>query len=456
MGGITFHNSNNNTIYNNNFHNNTNQVLTHALSTGNVFTSTDSTIGGNWWDTYDEISEGCNPVGNFCGSPLILAGGIGTDFQPWTSMFTTGGSGDSDNDGVSDDEDAFPNDPSESVDTDGDGIGNNADTDDDGDGVADANDAFPLDATESVDTDDDGDGVADANDAFPLDATESVDTDGDGIGNNADTDDDGDGVADANDAFPLDATESVDTDGDGIGNNADTDDDGDGVSDADEIINGTEPLNSDSDGDGADDGVDAFPLDPTETLDSDGDRVGDNADAFPNDPTQTTNEAPAATAGFDPIKVEDDEGTFTIVATGSDPNDNLASVTAVILTPSLDGLKVKLKTKSRVKVSFDLEDGKVKIEGPDPQAIFDQIEELGGIVVENGQVTKVELDDDGDEATFKFEKNGVLKIEAGAIVLRVTVTDDMGESDTATASPEFGSEEDDDDEDEDEEDDDDD
>ena len=388
-GGITFHN--------NNFHNNTNHVLTHALSTGNVFTSTDSTIGGNWWDTYDEISEGCNPVGNFCGSPLILAGGIGTDFQPWTSMFTIGGSGDSDNDGVPDDEDAFPNDPSE-----------------------------------------------------------SVDTDGDGIGNNADTDDDGDGVADANDPFPLDATESVDTDGDGIGNNADTDDDGDGVSDADEIINGTEPLNSDSDGDGADDGVDAFPLDPTETLDSDGDGVGDNADAFPNDPTQTTNEAPAATAGFDPIKVEDDEGTFTIVATGSDPNDNLASVTAVILTPSLDGLKVKLKTKSRVKVSFDLEDGKVKIEGPDPQAIFDQIEELGGIVVENGQVTKVELDDDGDEATFKFEKNGVLKIEAGAIVLRVTVTDDMGESDTATASPEFGSEEDDDDEDEDEEDDDDD
>ena len=35
-----------------------------------------------------------------------------------------------------------------------------------------------------------------ADDAFPLDPTESVDTDGDGIGDNADTDDDGDGVAD--------------------------------------------------------------------------------------------------------------------------------------------------------------------------------------------------------------------------------------------------------------------
>jgi len=91
-----------------------------------------------------------------------------------------------------------------------------------------------------VDSDDDGDGVPDADDAFPLDATETVDTDGDGIGNNADTDDDGDGVSDADDAFPLDATETVDTDGDGVGNNADTDDDGDGVSDDDDAF----PLDS--------------------------------------------------------------------------------------------------------------------------------------------------------------------------------------------------------------------
>ena len=46
--------------------------------------------------------------------------------------------------------------------------------------------------------------VADASDAFPLDNSEAVDTDLDGIGNNADTDDDGDGVADAEDSAPLD------------------------------------------------------------------------------------------------------------------------------------------------------------------------------------------------------------------------------------------------------------
>jgi hypothetical protein len=58
----------------------------------------------------------------------------------------------------------------------------------------------------------DSDGVWDVDDAFPFDDTESVDTDGDGIGNNADTDDDNDGVLDINDDYPLDPNESVNAD----------------------------------------------------------------------------------------------------------------------------------------------------------------------------------------------------------------------------------------------------
>ena len=63
---------------------------------------------------------------------------------------TTSETGDADSDGVPDAEDAFPNDASESIDTDRDGIGNNADTDDDGDGYSDAEEiregTDPLDA----------------------------------------------------------------------------------------------------------------------------------------------------------------------------------------------------------------------------------------------------------------------------------------------------------------------
>jgi hypothetical protein len=209
---------------------------------------------------------------------------------------------DDDGDGVADTDDVFPLDATETVDTDADGVGNNADTDDDGDGVEDAADAFPLDSAETVDTDadgignnadtdDDGDGVADADDVFPLDATETVDTDADGVGNNADTDDDGDGVEDAADAFPLDSAETVDTDADGVGNNADTDDDGDGVEDAADAfpLDSAETVDTDADGignnadtdddgDGVEDAADAFPLDSAETVDTDADGIGNNAD----------------------------------------------------------------------------------------------------------------------------------------------------------------------------------
>ena len=82
-----------------------------------------------------------------------------------------------------------------------------------------------------VDGDSDADGVFNLDDDVPLDASETVDTDDDGIGNNADPDDDNDGVDDADDAFPLDPEEHSDADGDGIGDNADPDDDNDGIPD---------------------------------------------------------------------------------------------------------------------------------------------------------------------------------------------------------------------------------
>ncbi|HCL69148.1 MAG TPA: hypothetical protein DIC49_06490, partial [Gammaproteobacteria bacterium] len=102
--------------------------------------------------------------------------------------------------------------------------------DSDDDGVPDSEDAFPNDPDESLDSDSDGTG--DNSDSFPNDPSESADSDNDGIGNNADPDDDNDGIEDTNDQFPEDPSESVDSDGDGIGDNADPDDDNDGVPDA--------------------------------------------------------------------------------------------------------------------------------------------------------------------------------------------------------------------------------
>lgn len=244
---------------------------------------------------------------------------------------------DMDGDGYLNVNDAFPNDASEWLDTDGDGIGNNADSDDDNDGVPDASDAFPLDSTEWLDTDgdgtgnnadndDDNDGTPDANDDFPLDMTRQhkndqdndgwdalydpddtdntnpgtpfadVDPDGDGIPNDVDTDDDGDGVPDSNDAFPLDASESADLDNDGTGDNSDDDIDGDGV------------LNS----------ADAYPRDATADTDTDGDgkpdvaytdasrSTIDTARSDPDDDNDGLSDEQEDALGTDPLKRDSD------------------------------------------------------------------------------------------------------------------------------------------------------
>ena len=80
---------------------------------------------------------------------------------------------------VFDVDDLYPFDPSESADTDLDGIPNNQDPDDDNDGVSDEIDACPLDPSGVADSD--SDGVCDSSDDLLEDPTESIDSDQDGI-----------------------------------------------------------------------------------------------------------------------------------------------------------------------------------------------------------------------------------------------------------------------------------
>ncbi len=144
--------------------------------------------------------------------------------------------------------------------------------------------------------DTDLDGVSDYEDSFVRDATEWLDTDKDGIGNNADLDDDGDGIFDDSDAYPLiDLGNAVDTDADGIPNEcdvscvsagmtADVDDDGDGILDTADTFSLIAIGNAlDTDGDGAPDACNADCLDTgmTADADDDGDFVVDSEDVLP-------------------------------------------------------------------------------------------------------------------------------------------------------------------------------
>ena len=89
-------------------------------------------------------------------------------------------------------------------DTDGDGLLDGEDdeplSDRDQDGIMDG-----------IDPDDDNDGVLDEDDTFPYDPTESSDNDADGIGDNSDTDDDNDGMPDSwEQQYGLDPLSSAD------------------------------------------------------------------------------------------------------------------------------------------------------------------------------------------------------------------------------------------------------
>ena len=180
---------------------------------------------------------------------------------------------DSDSDGINDSNDAFPQDATQSTDTDGDGYGDNPD--------GNQPDAFPSDETQWADSDGDGygDNVAGENpDLFPTNGDQWADADGDGYGDNSNGQD--------GDVFPEESSQWADTDRDGYGDNPD------GFKpDSCPTVNAFSSIDRygcpDSDLDGysnpdenwtVENGADALPNNPTQWLDGDGDGYGDAAD----------------------------------------------------------------------------------------------------------------------------------------------------------------------------------
>jgi hypothetical protein len=153
---------------------------------------------------------------------------------------------DSDNDGVPDYKDVFPNNPDETEDTDGDGIGNNTDGDDDNDGIPDQyeedNGLNGL-SREDADSDKDNDGLSNLYEYQIGTYANNADSDGDGMP---------DGWEVNNGLKPRVATDAADNpDDDGLTNLQEyqhhtdphnPDSDGDGVLDGDEVAAGTDPL----------------------------------------------------------------------------------------------------------------------------------------------------------------------------------------------------------------------
>ena len=244
----------------------------------------DFTTEPTQWKDSDGDSYGDNSGGVTPDSCPSVAGNSTTDRYGCT---------DSDGDGQSDLNDALPNDPSQSIDTDGDGYGDNQQGTN-LDSCPNTAGNSTLDRYGCVDTD--GDGQSDLNDAFPNDPTRAADSDADGFDDLEDNcpqvpgtslngsvgcfDADQDSWADQNDSFPLEASQWADFDNDGFGDNAD------GLNPDDcPVVTGTSDQDRngcvDTDSDGWSDETDLFLNDPTEWADNDSDGFGDNSDLCP-------------------------------------------------------------------------------------------------------------------------------------------------------------------------------
>ena len=255
------------------------------------------------WSDRDGDNRGDNASGN---NPDAFP----DDTSQWKD---TDGDGYGDNAGGNNG-DYFPNDPTQWSDEDGDGYGDNTDGNDGdvcpmdyGESQAELSRGCP---------DSDMDGVTDPLDAFPSDPFQWSDQDGDGFGDNTNVpsgddcveefgkstekgrqgcpDADLDGYADVDDAFPDDFEQWEDTDGDGYGDNyywenttvEDSENPGMFIVLREQRGDAFPEIASqwsDIDGDGWGDNlsssnrVDNFPLRVTQWLDFDGDGFGDNA-----------------------------------------------------------------------------------------------------------------------------------------------------------------------------------
>ncbi|DAC54136.1 MAG TPA: hypothetical protein D7I11_05385 [Candidatus Poseidoniales archaeon] len=294
---------------------------------------------GTQWDDTDNDGYGDNPAP--ANEPDACPS------TPGTSTEDRYGCPDADGDGWSDEGDWAVLDPSQWVDADEDGYGDNYlfELDEYQYHVNQSGDAFPNDPTQWNDTDGDGFGdnyeneswnayrpfewpglllpAANQPDVFPLDRTQHMDSDGDWVGDNPNSDradacpnawgdsqydrlgcpdTDSDGYSDPTagwpstsdcfgaDAFPDDPTQWCDEDNDGFGSNPEG-------NQPDECPNnpGSSTIDrigcADRDGDGYSNAGDPFPDDGTQWSERDGDNRGDNAsgnnpDAFPDDTSQ--------------------------------------------------------------------------------------------------------------------------------------------------------------------------
>lgn len=142
-------------------------------------------------------------------------------------------------------------------------------------------------------------------------------------------------------------------------------------------------------------------------------------------PIPAVNQPPVVQAALLPIDIDDDReaGIFQIQVTATDPENALQGTLIILKLPSSDQeRKVKLKEGRQTELKFTNKGLEVK--APDPQALVDQINAYGGIIVQNGDQIDLHFKKKG-EGELRLEDEG-WRLEARTIELAVIAADSAG------------------------------
>ncbi len=146
--------------------------------------------------------------------------------------------------------------------------------------------------------------------------------------------------------------------------------------------------------------------------------------------------APTIFAEFHEIEADSDEGLFEVNYEVTDDRDPNPHVEAVIKVPNVNDPKPDFKIRDEIYVEFDLKDNKITVEGPDPESIWQEIQELGGLEVIDGQQVFINTRTDSKLVVFSYEE-GLLKIDGYLPTLQVTAQDEAGNIGSDNVIPVF-------------------
>ena len=141
-------------------------------------------------------------------------------------------------------------------------------------------------------------------------------------------------------------------------------------------------------------------------------------------PTAVPNQPPQIVAALVPVdEIDAKGGRFRIMVEATDPEGDLQGMIIVLKLPaSAQAREARLRENRKTEITFT--PNRIEIRAPNPQALLDQINAYGGILVENGQEIELKVRD-RDESRLTWREDR-WRIEAPILEVAIGASDGAG------------------------------